>query len=169
MFFVSFCIIIQTLSQKVNKLTLSVYNQRQNNIKCNRYENIKAIGVEKSVNNFGQKIKHLRTLRKLTQYEVAEKMGVARNTVSQWETGERKMSAEQLIKFAQIVCVNLDYFNSPDSSLDTEFFELLSKLSFFFSNNGISEKDKDNAYHDIMRFYLRFKEENNAHEEKKVN
>lgn len=120
------------------------------------------------MNDLGQKIKHLRTLRKLTQQEIAEKMGVARNTVSQWETGERKMSAEQLIKFAQIVRVTLDYFDSPNTAVDTEFFNLLSKLSYFFSNNGVSDKDKDSAYQDIMRFYLRFKEETTAHAEKRV-
>lgn len=112
------------------------------------------------MNDLGQKIKYLRTIRKLTQQDIAEKMFVARNTVSQWETGERKMSAEQLIKFAQIVNVTLDYFD--ETPPDINLFNLLNQLSVFFSNNGIPSKDKDKAYQDIMRLYLKFKESADA-------
>lgn len=118
------------------------------------------------MNDLGQKIKHLRTMRKLTQHDVAEKMGVARNTVSQWETGERKMSAEQLIKFAQIVHVTMDYFD--EVPFDENLFNLLGKLSAFFSDNEISASDKDKTYQDIMRLYLKSKEYEYAPEQKGV-
>lgn len=118
------------------------------------------------MNDLGQKIKHLRTMRKLTQHDVAEKMGVARNTVSQWETGERKMSAEQLIKFAKIVHVTMDYFD--ETPLDENLFDLLGKLSIFFSDNDIPAADKDKTYQDIMRLYLKSKEYDYAPEQKGV-
>ena len=70
------------------------------------------------------------------------------------------MSAEQLIKFAQIVNVTLDYFD--ETPPDINLFNLLNQLSVFFSNNGIPSKDKDKAYQDIMRLYLKFKESADA-------
>ena len=106
--------------------------------------------------NIGQKIKQVRVMRNMTQQNIAEKMEVARNTVSQWETNERKMSAEQLLKYAKIVNVTLDYFE--DETIDETLFSLMAKLSTFFSDNDIANKDKDKAYQDIMKIYLKSKE-----------
>ena len=108
------------------------------------------------MSDFGQKIKNLRLSHGMTQQDIAEKMGVARNTVSQWESGERKMSADQLIKYAKISRVTLDYFN--DQPADANLFDLLNRLSDFFRAHNIPEQDKDKAYQDIMRLYLQSKD-----------
>lgn len=52
----------------------------------------------------GAKIKELRTERGLSQKQLAEKIGVAANTVSQYESGQSKTSIDILA----ILAVELD-------------------------------------------------------------
>ena len=104
----------------------------------------------------GEKIKQIRTSRGLTQQHIANELGVARNTISQWENNERNMSADQLIRYAQIVKVPLDFFNNK--SQDENFFAAMQNLTAFFNSENVSSADKDTAYQDIMRLYLKSKE-----------
>ena len=104
----------------------------------------------------GEKIKQIRTSRGLTQQHIANELGVARNTISQWENNERNMSADQLIRYAQIVKVPLDFFNNK--SQDENFFAAMQNLTAFFNSENVSNADKDTAYQDIMRLYLKSKE-----------
>lgn len=56
-------------------------------------------------NHIGETIQRLRTNwpeGKLSQEGLAEKLGTAANTVSRWETGTYKPTAEDLDKLAQI-------------------------------------------------------------------
>ena len=107
-------------------------------------------------NDLGNKIKSLRIARNLTQQELADEMGVARQMVSRWENGERNIYAKQLVEIAKVLNVTLDYFSTK--SEDQQLFETLTELSNFFSSEGIPEEDKDKAYQSIMMFYLKSKE-----------
>lgn len=107
-------------------------------------------------NDLGSKIKSLRIARNLTQQELADEMGVARQMVSRWESGERNIYAKQLVQLAKILNVTLDYFSTK--SEDQQLFETLTELSNFFQSEGIPDEDKDKAYQSIMMFYLKSKE-----------
>lgn len=106
--------------------------------------------------SLGEKIKQIRLSRGLTQQHIANELGVARNTISQWENNERNISADQLISYAQIVKVPLDFFDNR--SEDENFFAAMQNLTAFFSSENVSSADKDTAYQDIMRLYLKSKE-----------
>ena len=108
------------------------------------------------MSDIGSKIKQIRQHRHLTQQEVAEKMGVSRNYISQWESGTRRINADQLIQYAKIVGVTLDYFN--DSSPERTLFQTMAQLDQLFMDASVPEADKDKAYQDIMKVYLRSKE-----------
>lgn len=127
--------------------------------------NLQLKGCDK-LDNLGDKIKQIRISRKLTQQDIAQSLGVARNTVSQWENNERNISAEQLIRYAQLVKVPLDFFNNKTA--DETFFYLMQNLSAFFNSENISSSDKDAAYQDIMRLYLKSKELNKLSEDVKI-
>ena len=114
--------------------------------------------------NIGEKIKRIRIARNLTQQEVADRMGLKRNTVSQWESGARNISVDQLVEYAKIVQVTLDYFN--DDSPERTLFQLMAQLESVFASAEIPDTDKDKAYQDIMRVYLKSKEQIAAREEK---
>ena len=59
--------------------------------------------------NMGNKLKTLRTQKKLTQKQVADRIGLAISAVSSYEAGTRYPSYEVLIKQARIYHVSTDY------------------------------------------------------------
>ena len=56
----------------------------------------------------GSKILELRKQKHMSQEQLAEKIGVARQTISKWELGETSPDIEQSKKIAQIFHVSLD-------------------------------------------------------------
>lgn len=58
---------------------------------------------------FGEKLKILRKGLKLTQQQLAERVGVAKSVVSYYESGDRYPSYDVLIKLARIFHVTTDY------------------------------------------------------------
>ncbi|MBS0244255.1 MAG: helix-turn-helix transcriptional regulator, partial [Proteobacteria bacterium] len=65
-------------------------------------------------NLIGIRLKALREERKLSQDDLARVFGFKdRQTVSAIETGERKLSAEELLTAVQQLSVTLDYFTDP--------------------------------------------------------
>jgi transcriptional regulator with XRE-family HTH domain len=58
---------------------------------------------------FGEKLKTLRKGLKLTQQQLAERVGVAKSVVSYYESGDRYPSYDVLIKLARIFHVTTDY------------------------------------------------------------
>ena len=65
-------------------------------------------------NLIGARIKALREERKLSQEELARMFGFKdRQTVSAIETGERRVSAEELLLAVERLGVSLDYFTDP--------------------------------------------------------
>lgn len=58
---------------------------------------------------FGNNLKFLRTKYKMSQTQLAEKLGVSQNTISQWEKGVREPDSIQLfLDIAQLLDVTLD-------------------------------------------------------------
>ena len=59
--------------------------------------------------DFGNNLKNLRLKYKMTQKELADKIGVTKSVVSYYELQERSPSPEVLIKLSQIFNVTTDY------------------------------------------------------------
>ncbi len=59
--------------------------------------------------NFQNIFKCLRTSSKLTQAEMAEKLGISRSTIGMYETGAREPDFETLEKIADFFNVDIDY------------------------------------------------------------
>lgn len=57
----------------------------------------------------GDKLKSLRLAKKMSQKELAERIGIAKSVISFYESGDRFPSYEVLIKIAQIFNVTTDY------------------------------------------------------------
>lgn len=58
-------------------------------------------------------LKAARANADMTQAQMAEKMGVAVSTISQWEKGIQEMSARQFFKFCNITGVSRDSIYLP--------------------------------------------------------
>ncbi len=56
-----------------------------------------------------QRIRELRTARKLNQVELAKLLGVSKQSVSNWENDNIQPSIEMLIKIAKLFGVSTDY------------------------------------------------------------
>ena len=59
--------------------------------------------------NFGDKLKMLRNGQKMTQQQLAIRLGVAKSVVSYYESGDRFPSYDVLIKIAHTFHVTTDY------------------------------------------------------------
>lgn len=84
----------------------------------------------------GKKLRTLRIENKLTQKQVASRIGLAISAVSSYESGSRYPSYEALIKLSRIFHVSTDYLlgltekRSIDvTGLDDAEVELLSQLA----------------------------------------
>lgn len=56
--------------------------------------------IKINMKELGEKIKELRTERGLSQKQLADKIGVATNTISQYESGKSKTSIDVLASLA---------------------------------------------------------------------
>lgn len=59
--------------------------------------------------NFGDKLKALRTSQKMTQQQLADRIGVAKSVVSYYESGDRYPSYDVLVRIAHVFHTSTDY------------------------------------------------------------
>lgn len=64
--------------------------------------------------NFGNRLKSLRTMRRLTQKQLADQAGVAISAISSYESGNRYPSYDVLISLSRIFHVSTDYLLGID-------------------------------------------------------
>ena len=83
----------------------------------------------------GEKLKSLRIEKKLTQKQVADRIGLAISAVSSYESGTRSPSYDVLAKLARIFHVSTDYLlgmtdtrNVDVTGLNDSEIELVSQL-----------------------------------------
>ena len=70
-----------------------------------RYDKIKVTGGDKVT--IGENIKLLREIKKMTQEDLAQKLGVTSSNVSQIESGDRGLSIEKAVLIADALGVSL--------------------------------------------------------------
>lgn len=91
--------------------------------------------------NMGNKLKNLRKQKRLTQKQVADRIGLAISAVSSYEAGTRYPSYDVLIKLARIYHVSTDYLLGMTdkkeldiSGLNSEEIEAISQLVNILKN-----------------------------------
>ena len=68
----------------------------------------------------GKNLQKLRKMMNLTQEALAEKVGVARQTIDKWETEESTPDLEMSGKLASVLEISLDdLVNAPEDELDS--------------------------------------------------
>ena len=103
------------------------------------------------MNEIGSRLKTLRKGRGLTQTQLAEKVGLSRCTISNYECGRRSPHISEIRLLSEFFGVSLDYFGAETQD---ESFELLSRAKAVFTNQEISKEDKTKLYKEIMKMYL---------------
>ena len=67
----------------------------------------------------GDNLIALRKMKKMTQEDLADKLGVSRQTISKWETGDSIPDMEMGMKLADILQVSLDELMNYSSAKQT--------------------------------------------------
>lgn len=101
--------------------------------------------------DIGNKIKSLRKQKKITQQELADRIGLNRATISNYEVGRRIPHLPELQLFADFFGVGLDYFGVATRD---EVFDALSRAKDVFENESIPRSEKEKLYKELMRLYL---------------
>lgn len=102
--------------------------------------------------NIGEKLKTLRKGRKLTQDQVADRFGLTRGAISNFEINKRKPDIKLLQGFAEFYGVPLDYFG--EQTQKDELFDLLSRAKVIFKDESVSRETKEKLYREFMKLYL---------------
>lgn len=61
----------------------------------------------------GERIARIRKERGLTQVQLADKIGIIQSIISSVESGDRRLSAEMAVRFAQALDVSMDELLGP--------------------------------------------------------
>jgi len=70
--------------------------------------------------NLAEKILQLRKQQGLSQEELAEKVGVSRQAISKWETGESVPELERVVNLSKIFGTTTDYLLNVDAMLEKD-------------------------------------------------
>lgn len=101
-----------------------------------------------------ERLKGLRKTRKLTQEQVAERVGIKRSTISNYEIGRRTPNLHDLKRLAEYYGVGLDYFGV--ATVD-EITEILARAREVFNSSEVSTDAKDELYKELAKLYLKIK------------
>ena len=74
------------------------------------------------LNDFGTRLKKLRTGKGLTQRQLADLMYISNSTIANWETGTRMPDINMLTRLAR--CLNVDIYTLIDVIFPLTFSEL---------------------------------------------
>ena len=106
----------------------------------------------------GEKIKTARKAQKITQQALADRLGVHRSTVANYEIERRKPSLDEVKEIARILHVDVNYLlEGQEVSAENE---LMTRANDVFFDLNISEADKDAIFRDIMEIYMKGKKVN---------
>lgn len=102
-------------------------------------------------NTIGYKLKTLRKGQKMTQQYVADKVGITRATLSNYEINRRTPDLRTLRKLAECYGVGLDFFGIATAD---EVLELLARAKEVFESD-ISIEKKREIHDELMKLYLK--------------
>jgi len=112
------------------------------------------------------KLKELRKLRKISQKELANQLGFAQNTLSQYETGMHQPDNVTLMKIAEFFDVSVDYLLGKNDNKEinnkektnNKVNELLPDIDDLTPEN----KEDLRKYYELLKIKQKVDENNNA-------
>ena len=94
--------------------------------------------------NFGERIRELRKERGITSYEMATKLGISRNTLTNWERGEKEPHAVEILEeMSEILKVPLQELLAGKNEVRIENNPIIKRLD-----------DRITKLEQILRKYL---------------
>lgn len=93
----------------------------------------------------------LRKSKKLTQFDLAAQLKLNRASISNYETGRRNPSLNELKRIGEYFGVGLDYFGVAPTD---EVFDLMARAKDVFESPDVPKEQKEALYKEIMKLYL---------------
>ncbi|MGN0620003.1 MAG: LexA family protein [Ruminiclostridium sp.] len=92
------------------------------------------------MSKFSERLKELRTSRKLSQQELADKLGTSKSSVNMYERGEREPGLEMLETIADFFNVDMDYLHgkSKIANKSLEAMGLMDEEGIFTKFDNVS-------------------------------
>ncbi|WP_455046224.1 helix-turn-helix domain-containing protein [Leptotrichia trevisanii] len=112
--------------------------------------------------NSGIILKQLRKKYGYSLEEVAKKIGTTNVTISRYETNQRKIGGENLVKLAKLFNVTPEYIlngNEEEKDIVISQDSLTKHNMAFFKAKDISDEDKKKMIESIQEFYYKQKYE----------
>ncbi|PFG13040.1 helix-turn-helix domain-containing protein [Bacillus sp. es.036] len=93
---------------------------------------------------FGERLASLRKLNKITQVDLAKKLGIPRSTYSNYEAGKRQADYETLQKIAEYFEVTTDYLlgrtdDYKSTASNKPNFDSLSEINKILTDLGVTD------------------------------
>lgn len=97
-----------------------------------------------------ERIKKLRKTLDLTQQEFADKIGVKRNTVGQWEIGRNSITDQVVFSICREFDVSEEWLRTGEG----EMFERMTDQQKLLKYTGMLLKDKDSAIVNAIQSFI---------------
>ena len=96
------------------------------------------------MNNLSKNIKFLRQQNKLTQEDIANVVGKARSLISAWESDDRDITTEDIIKLSNYFNVSMDDLVGKDLQMNEQNHHF-DELEVLFNKNKdiLTDDDKE--------------------------
>lgn len=91
----------------------------------------------------------------MTQQQLSEHLGVKRSTVANYETGNRLINLDDLLKLAKFFNVGLDFFGAVENK--SEMFDLISRARLLFESDRLTDNEKEQLHYELLKVYLAIK------------
>lgn len=108
----------------------------------------------------GEKIKTLRKNQAWTQEDLADRLGVTRFAVANWELGRRIPPTGMICKLAIIFNVATDFLIEHETTEQMSVDSFLAKAKEIFNSNTISMEDKQYIMDSIAINYIEARRRN---------
>lgn len=104
----------------------------------------------------GEKIKEFRLKRGMSQEELADLLGTTKQTVSRYETGERKANQDVLFKLSEIFKVSIDDFfpSKKENEVKSIVFTKLPIVGAVSCGNGVLAYQEIEGYEEVPTSWL---------------
>lgn len=96
-----------------------------------------------NMKNIGMRISELRKLKNMTQMELADRMNISFQAVSNWERGNSMPDISKLPELAQLFCVTIDDILGEKSKLVNSAVD--GRIDEYLENNTVTPKQLSNV------------------------
>ena len=104
----------------------------------------------------GEKIRIARKQKGYTQYELADKLGISRSTIANYEIARRIPDFKDLQTLSTVLGVTVEYF--ADNQMENTLHDFITRADAIFNSDDISVADKEKTFNYIMKIYVNRKE-----------